>query len=77
MKNCLFLITLLSYCSCPVLLWAQGENNVWCFGRRAGIDFNNGNPVFFEHSMNISEASVSVSDAAGNLLFYTDRKSVV
>lgn len=71
MKNCLFLITLLSYCSCPVLLWAQGENNVWCFGRRAGIDFNNGNPVFFEHSMNISEASVSVSDAAGNLLFYT------
>ncbi len=71
MKIGLFLITLLSYCSCPVLLWAQNENNVWCFGHRTGLDFNGSNPAFFEHNMVVREGCSSVSDDAGNLLFYT------
>lgn len=50
---------------------AQGENNVWCFGKGKGIDFNAGTPVHFNTNMFVLEGSASVSDYAGNFLFYT------
>ena len=50
---------------------AGGENNQWCFGIRTGLDFNVLPPVFFEHRMQVMEGAASVSDQAGNLLFYS------
>lgn len=65
--------------SCVVLLlsfgeftFAQGEANVWYFGLQAGLDFNGGAPVALTNSgSSMTEGCVSISDAAGNILFYT------
>ena len=50
----------------------QGENNQWCFGNLAGLDFNSGSPVAVSSQVNTTEGSSSIADAAGNLLFYSD-----
>ena len=51
----------------------QGQFNNWFFGQQAGISFNSANATpILGSSMAVSEGSASVSDAAGNLLFYTD-----
>lgn len=51
----------------------QGEGNIWYFGSNAGLDFNTGNPVVTSGGMvSTYEGSAVISDAAGNLLFYTD-----
>lgn len=52
---------------------AQYEN-IWVFGENAGIDFNSGSPQFVSTSITgtNAEASASVCDANGNLLFYTE-----
>lgn len=56
----------------PVALWAQGLNNNWHFGNFNQISFNTGTPVFTTNSaINTFESSAAVSDANGNLLFYT------
>src|SRR5690349_5705120 len=53
--------------------FGQGEANKWLFGNGGGLDFNTGSPVpFAGGQINTTEGSASVSDAAGNLLFYTD-----
>ncbi|WP_222166921.1 gliding motility-associated C-terminal domain-containing protein [Edaphocola aurantiacus] len=51
---------------------AQGENNHWHFGYGHHINFNMSPPAYAGNS-NIStfESSTAVSDAQGNLLFYT------
>lgn len=47
--------------------------NVWAFGYHYGLDFNSGNPVFFDTTaINYIEGSASICDSAGQLLFYTD-----
>ncbi len=52
---------------------AQGENNNWVFGSHIRLDFNSGSPVQSNNVANIgSSASSSISDAQGNLQFYTD-----
>jgi gliding motility-associated-like protein len=57
--------------------FSQGEYNIWYFGFNAGIDFNGATPVALTNgALNTSEGSSSISDAAGNLLFYTDGLSV-
>src|SRR4051812_29467993 len=57
--------------------FAQKENNIWYFGTNAGLDFNSGVPVALTNSaMVTSEGCASVSDTAGNLLFYTDGISI-
>lgn len=54
-------------------LFAQNEGNVWYFGNKIGVDFNNGSPVQLSDSqMEAFEGCASISDANGNLLFYTD-----
>lgn len=56
----------------PVHLLAQGVNSNWHFGNFNQISFNTGLPVFtLGSSINTFESSASVSDANGNLLFYT------
>ncbi|MES2732708.1 MAG: gliding motility-associated C-terminal domain-containing protein [Bacteroidota bacterium] len=53
---------------------AQKQANHWYFGRRAGINFNTGNPVARTGgSINTREGCATIADAnTGDLLFYTD-----
>ncbi len=48
-------------------------NNNWYFGRNAGITFNNGAPeALTDGQIATDEGTAAMSDADGNLLFYTD-----
>lgn len=68
-----FFIAVLSLSSTA---WGQ-QNNVWVFGDMAGADFNGGPPVAMTTSINNAlEATASVCDNQGNLLFYTDGATV-
>ncbi|MEI6020650.1 MAG: PKD domain-containing protein [Bacteroidota bacterium] len=54
-------------------LLAQNENNNWYFGSYAGLNFSTNPPTTLTNSaMYSSEGCSTVSDANGNLLFYTD-----
>lgn len=53
------------------------RTNHWYFGNQAGLDFSSGAPVADTNGqINIAGNSVSMSDTAGNLLFYSDRNTV-
>ena len=52
------------------------QNKVWTFGNGAGLNFNTGSPVAITSSINTTEGCASVSDASGNLLFYSDGVNV-
>jgi len=69
MKNILlFLFLLLS-----IFLTAQKEGNVWAFGDRDGIDFNNTCELpFIDTEMQTFETAAAISNAAGELLFYSN-----
>ncbi len=69
-------ILILSF-TLSISVFSQGEYNIWYFGNFAGMDFNGGAPVALTNgSLNTNEGSSSISDAGGNLLFYTDGISV-
>jgi gliding motility-associated-like protein len=52
---------------------AQLEGSNWYFGTYAGLEFSTGNPLpTFDGQLSTYEGCASVSDKAGNLLFYTD-----
>lgn len=54
-------------------LYSQNEANNWYFGNRAGLTFNTVPPSPLTNGvLNTSEGCATLSDAAGNLLFYTD-----
>jgi len=57
---------------------SQGENNIWYFSDGAGIDFNQSPPVPLDNGSirRKVEGVATVSDAQGNLLFYSDGTSV-
>jgi gliding motility-associated-like protein len=58
-------------------VFSQKQANFWHFGTLAGLDFNSGAPVVLNNSViNTAEGSASISDASGNLLFYTDGLTV-
>jgi len=47
--------------------------NFWYFGEQAGLDFTQGHPVpLTDGAMKAFEGSAVMSDASGNLLFYTN-----
>jgi len=53
--------------------WGQSENDIWHFGFGAGLDFSSGAPVAFSGSEMFSkEGCASISDANGQLLFYSN-----
>lgn len=69
------LLTLFA-CICFLFTEAQNEFDRWYFGNLAAVDFT-GAPVALTNSaMNMDEGSAAISDAAGNLLFYTNGLSV-
>ncbi len=56
-----------------VVTFAQGESNIWYFGNKAGMDFNSGSPVpLNDGQINTVEGCATISNSAGQLLFYTD-----
>jgi gliding motility-associated-like protein len=58
--------------------FAQKEASNWYFGRRAGIKFNDDGSVavLTGSLMYTNEGCSTISDAAGNLLFYTDGRNI-
>lgn len=57
--------------------FSQKQTNFWYFGTLAGLDFNSGAPVPLTNgAINTNEGTAVISDAAGNLLFYTDGELV-
>jgi hypothetical protein len=56
--------------------FSQNQANNWVFGDSAGLNFNTGSPDFFESGIRTFEACASISDSAGNLLFYTNGDNV-
>ena len=66
-----FILLLFSLYTC-----AQ-EHNIWYFGSHAGIDFNGNTPTaLYDGQINTSEGVASIADSEGNLLFYTDGKTI-
>ncbi|MFP9114102.1 T9SS type B sorting domain-containing protein [Flavobacterium sp. RHBU_3] len=59
-------------------LFAQKEANNWFFGWNAGVHFNDDGTVsaLAGGQMSTNEGCSSMSDADGNLLFYTDGRTV-
>jgi len=57
---------------------AQGEANIWYFGRQVGLDFNNGSPpvALIDSAMFTGEGCATISNSNGNLLFYTDGSTI-
>lgn len=58
---------------CSAFAKAQLESSYWYFGINAGIDFTTGNAVSTSDGQLLTgEGCATISDALGNLLFYTD-----
>ena len=56
---------------------AQKEANIWMFGNFAGLDFNTSPPTATTSSkMKALEGCASIADSDGNLLFYSNGKTV-
>ena len=73
-KKCLLVAT---YSIWALIALAQGESNIWYFGNGAGLDFNSGSPVALnDGSLYTTEGCATMSDKAGNLLFYTNGVTV-
>lgn len=72
----IFLTALLCFFS--VSAWSQGENANWYFGEGAGVNFNTSPPSALTNGQinHPLKPSASISDNAGNLLFYTDGTTV-
>lgn len=77
MKKFLFL---LAFLVSNILIFAQDlENSKWYFGDQAALDFNNPGPdptSINNSTMTTIEGCASISDSSGNLLFYTDGRTV-
>ena len=65
MKKIITLLIVTSSC------FAQNQNNIWCFGDSAGIDFNSTNPFPINSIVRARGSCTSVADSAGLLLFYS------
>ena len=68
-----------TYDAITVTVYGNEEQtgNFWYFGNNAGIDFNENPPVALsDGEQNAPEGAATVSDANGDLLFYTDGETV-
>lgn len=76
-KLLLFAALLLTIGSRALAQPTAGQSPIWLFGNRAGLDFRAGAPQPVANSaMNTVEGSAVACDAAGNLLFYTDGRTI-
>lgn len=68
----LLLIALLLQCR-PHTAFAQNEQNIWAFGYRMGMDFNNPTPAFYPNQILPGDGGcASICNASGQMLFYTN-----
>ncbi|RAI92004.1 T9SS type B sorting domain-containing protein [Algoriphagus yeomjeoni] len=76
-----------AYAEIRVKMWDVQDqtNNIWYFGDGAGLDFNpdpddpdapTPRPIASRHPQNIPAGTTTISDQAGQVLFYTDGQSV-
>lgn len=69
MKQFYFIFLFIIFLSCK--LFSQGKGDTWCFGDSVTLALQSGNFVNQSSSnINSIEASASISDSIGNLLFY-------
>ncbi len=74
MKN---LLLLLAIATSSLTTLAQNEIKKWVFGQNAGLDFTSGTATpMFGSAMVTDDNSAAISDANGNLLFYTNGVTV-
>jgi gliding motility-associated-like protein len=72
-KSTLLLAFILSTLFC----FSQGRNDNWFFGGNSGMTFTSGAPIALNNGVLFAEeGSSSISDASGNLLFYSDGTKV-
>lgn len=57
-------------------IFSQNQANIWKCGANMGLDFNTTPPTPISGQTNNVDNSSSISDASGNLLFYTNGSSV-
>ncbi len=74
MKPLLLLIFITISLSVPSK--AQHQNNYWCFGSSAGLNFNTTPPSPITSSIFTFEGCATISDPGGKLLFYTDGRKI-
>lgn len=68
---------LLVFFACTLISHAQRESAIWYFGENAGLDFSTGIPrALVDGTLVSNEGSASISNAAGELLFYTNGTTV-
>ncbi|WP_299608061.1 T9SS type B sorting domain-containing protein [uncultured Aquimarina sp.] len=73
MKQVIFVLLLFASFS----VFGQGEANNWYFGQNAGINFSTTPPTPLTNGrVNTLEGCTTISDATGNLLFYTDGSTI-
>jgi len=76
-----------AYAEIRIKMWdiPDQTNNIWYFGNGAGLDFNPDpddenapvpRPIEVPHSQNIPAGTTTISDQAGQVLFFTDGQSV-
>ncbi len=59
------------------IVYAQKQTNIWYFGNRVGLDFNQTPPnTLSDGTANSQEGSAAISDNNGRLLFYTNGRIV-
>ena len=72
-------LLLLAMLFCVAYTFAQQEASFWYFGQNAGLRFNAGNgtvTAITDGQLNTLEGCTSISDTNGNLLFYSDGRTV-
>jgi gliding motility-associated-like protein len=64
----------ITFCICLIsgLFCRAQQENIWAFGLNSGLNFNGATPTPYSTAIVANEASASVCDAAGQLLFYTN-----
>jgi hypothetical protein len=56
---------------------SEKQTDIWYFGHNSGLDFSTGSPQSITGGqVNTGEGCATMSDANGNLLFYTDGRTV-
>jgi hypothetical protein len=74
----ILIFSALIFLSSSHLIFAQKQNNIWCFGDSAGIDFNNiSNPLPIVTSLDTRGSCVSIADSLGQLLFYANTRATI
>lgn len=73
MVNPILRLSLLIAFLFSITAYAQKENYLWYFGKQAALSFSTNPPSILNNSAMLApEGCASVSDTAGNLLFYTN-----